>query len=123
LAEQQQTERVTGIAEESMLRDHLLDRMVEIRSSDPDGGVYRRIAWVADLRLVGRVLTFFSPRGGRVLRCELDGVELLSGPPEAVFLLRPAGAAEPVRLAVTSSSPVQQSAGRAARRAPARGPH
>jgi hypothetical protein len=117
--EQQQTEPVTGVhTEEAMLRAHLLDRMVEIRSQDPEGGVYRRIAWVADLRLVGRVLTFFSPRGGRILRCELSGIELLSGPPETVLLLRAAGAEEPVRLAVTSSSPVQQSAGRAARRPP-----
>jgi len=121
LAEEQQTEPVTGVeTEEAMLRAHLLDRMVEIRSQDPDGGMYRRIAWVADMRLVGRVLTFYSPRGGRILRCELHGVELLSGPPETVLLLRAAGADEPVRLAVTSSSPVQRSASRVAKRPPVR---
>ncbi len=108
--EQQQTEPVTGIdAEEAMLRAHLLDRMVEIRSHDPDGGMYRRIAWVADLRLVGRVLTFFSPRGGRILRCELSGIELASGPPKTVLFLHVAGSAEPLRLAVTAASPVQRS--------------
>lgn len=124
LAEEQETEPVTGVeTEEAMLRANLLDRMVEIRSQDPDGGMYRRTAWVADMRLVGRVLTFYSPRGGRILRCELHGVELLSGPPETVLLLRAAGATEPVRLSVTSSSLVQRSAGRVARRAPARGPH
>ena len=115
--EQQQTEPFTGVdAEEAMLRAHLLGRMVEICSHEPDGGVYRRIAWVADLRLVGRVLTFFSPRGGRILRCELSGIEVLTGPPETVLLLHAAGSEEPVRLAVTSSSPVRRSAGRAARR-------
>ncbi len=120
--EQQQTEPVTGVdAEEAMLRAHLLDRMVEIRSHDPDGGVYRRIAWVADLRLVGRVLTLFSPRGGRILRCQLRGMELSSGPPETVLLLHVAGAEEPVRLMVTSSSPVQRPTSLGARRSPVRG--
>ena len=120
--EQQQTEPVTGVdTEEAILRAHLLDRMVEIRSQDPDGGVYRRVAWVADVRLVGRVLTFFSPRGGRILRCDLSDIELLSGPPETVLLLRAAGAEEPVRLAVTPSSPVRRSVDRAAKRPPVRG--
>lgn len=113
--EEHQTEPVTGVDEEAMLRAHLLDRMVEIRSKDPDGRLYRRIAWVADLRLVGRALTLFSPRGGRVLRCELSSLELSRRLSETVFFLHVAGAEEPVRLAVTSSL-VQRSTVRPRRR-------